>query len=450
MAARVSLVTAAASKVGRRNRNPRYNHITVNKPWEITPFFLAPVLAGETMASLLLQQTIALEGIKPTISGWWAETYFFYVKHRDLAERDALTDMHVINTPISDDAANPTYFHAAGHSWMDKCLDRVVREYFRDENEEPNVAVGSTGLPLVKLDRDNWLDSARVDLASTDLELDLLPAESVEMSMYEAHQVPAGYEAHYDTWLQMRRARFIEVDFEDYLKSHGIKVAADKVEPNRPELIRYIKDWQTPRSWSVPTTGEAAAQLRWTMSERADKDRFFTEPGFIIGLNVLRPKVLVGGIKGTALGLLRNAFTWLPAMLNDNPETSLVKIPNADAVALFPAFTGTEDIWFDVKDLFLYGEDYQNFGTVPGNLVASTTAPFSDFSRRYAGTDDIAALTWQPAPIDPGADPLVYPYTSPVHATGGGVAEGVVSLTIKSRITDTSGHGDQYLPAPTA
>lgn len=457
MAAKISLVTDAGSRVGRTNRNPRHQFLVNASPWEIVPFFIAPVLAGETMKGLLMQGTTKMEGVKPALSGWWQETFFFYVKHRDLAARDLLAEMHVANasTASLEAGANSLYFHAVGIPWMQMCYQRIVEEYFRDEGEPFGAATSSNGYALARLDRSNFLDSAILDGFTPDTDEDQLPGDELHNSLYEAHAVPAGYEAHFDTWLQMRRARLVAVDFEDYLKAHGIRVAKDKVDPHRPELVRYEKDWQTPRPWYVPYTGEPAASLTWTQSIRADKDRFFDEPGFLVGLSVIRPKVLIAGISGSAVGLLKDAFTWLPAMLNSDPETSLIKVSNATAKDLFPNYEGTEEVWIDVKDLFVHGEDYTNIGPASNgtgidSLVALDDGPDTAFHRRYPSSA-LFDLFISPQPITPGdpeAEPPVdpvYPDLGPVGRQSCAVSEGIVSLTIASRITDTSGAGNQMV-----
>jgi hypothetical protein len=56
---------------------------------------IAPVLPGETMKNLLLQARVVSDPIKNPLIGWWCEFYFFYVKHRDLDDRDVFTEMMV-------------------------------------------------------------------------------------------------------------------------------------------------------------------------------------------------------------------------------------------------------------------------------------------------------------------------------------------------------------------
>lgn len=457
----VQLVSAAGS-VGRRNRNPRNNFAVAGRPWSITPFFVAPVLAGETMKSLLYQGTTRIEGVASNQSGWWHEVYFFYVKHRDMKEREKITDIHVLNKtdPSLRSFFDRQFFHADGVSWARMAYTRVVEEYFRDEGEAWDVSVDDLGYARAKLNRDNWLDSA-VKPAPVEEEQDLLPGDKVEESMHENYGVPVGFETHYDTWMQMRRARLVEVDFEDYLKAHGIRVPKDETNPHRPELLRYVQDWQTPRPWQVGQTGQTTASVQWVQQERADKDRFFSEPGVIIGVQVTRPKFMYRNIKGSALGLLDDAFAWLPAVLRDNPETSLKVIEGTELSRMFGSSVeenAPAGVWFDVRDLFLYGEDFTNLGLEGFPSLESVSLavglPDASFNRRYATDDDLLGLFAPVVPLIPGSgdevsygDPNyveeVLPLIGPSWGNRCTISEGVVSLTISSRIADTSGYGGQ-------
>lgn len=434
-------------------RNPNHDFVSQNRPYSIRPFFIAPVLAGETLKSAQLQMNIQSGNLRTSTTGWWSELYFFYVKHRDLAQRDMLTDMHVTNVTdpslLSD--AEPHWYHATGINWAKLCTIRCVEEYFRDEGEAWDAAVDAEGFPLAKIGKDNWLDSAQRDGAGEITETDYLPDENLEHTIYELNGVPAGFENHYDTWSKMVRNRLVTVTFDDYLKSHGISVPKGEAEkPHRPELLRYVQDWQMPRS--VPYANDPGihvGRVGWKHAERLDKDRFFKEPGFIIGLWVNRPKIYIGQ-SGSASGLLTDAFSWLPALMQDNPETSLREMSTVQAMDMFPFYGGIDEnndpiqpeqgAWFDVRDLLMYGEQhFSGFGDFVKalDLVGSVGNPDPEFLRRYANAADINFM-W--------LDESAYSETPDrsVQAEKHFFAEGVVRLQIATRIEDTSGRGGQH------
>ena len=80
--------------------------------------------------------------------------------------------------------------------------------------------------------------------------------------------------------------------FEDYLKTFGVKAPpAIREEKHIPELIRYVREWNYPAN-TVGSDGSMNSQVVWSIAERADKDRFFAEPGFVFGVTTTRAKVL--------------------------------------------------------------------------------------------------------------------------------------------------------------
>lgn len=439
--ANLRVVQSAPSKMGRKLRSPSHSFITRNRPWSIRPFMLAPVLPGETLKSAQLQMNVTSPNLTSPLTGWWAETYFFYVKHRDLAERDLLTAMHVENVtdPSLLTEANSGWFHGGGINWAKLCTIRCVEEYFRNEDEPWDVAVDGQGFPMATINQDNWLDSAQRDGVIVPEDEDTLQLPDEELEEGESPVLP-GFENHYTTWFAMRRARLVDVTFEDYLKSHGIRVPREIVEPHRPELLRYIQDWSMPRAHLLPDGTATVGRCSWKLAERLDKDRLFKEPGFIIGLQVMRPKVFINQI-GSVMGDMSDAFAWLPALMADNPETSLRLLSSENAGNIFPGYNGgpepedplyaAQGVWWDVRDLLLYGEQFVGLGTNQlGQLASLVNVPDALFGRRYASVDDAMAL------MSGATDPsqiIDYHFLS----------EGICKLQIASRVSDTSGAGEQ-------
>ena len=82
-------------RVGRSLRNPAHTWQVRQKPFLLQPICFAPVLPGETLKNLLFQARIVTDPIKNPLIGWWAEYYWFYVKHRDLAGASDFMSMMV-------------------------------------------------------------------------------------------------------------------------------------------------------------------------------------------------------------------------------------------------------------------------------------------------------------------------------------------------------------------
>ena len=121
----------------------------------ITPFFAAPVLAGETMKNLQWQSRAVTMPIKGPITGWWLEYYFFYVKLRDMDQREAIEDLLLnVNydaTPLKTGVNSVPWMETAGTiPWVRMGMKRIVEEYFRDEDETwtDMVDTNEASLPL--------------------------------------------------------------------------------------------------------------------------------------------------------------------------------------------------------------------------------------------------------------------------------------------------------------
>ncbi len=385
---------AGAASVGRKLRKPRHAHQVRHRPWQVQPFMIAPVLPGETLKNLLLQARVVTDPIKHPLVGWWIEYYYFYVKHRDLAERQAMMDLVMTNTPLTalNVAAKVETYHAAGMpDFSQLALNRVIDTYFRDEGEA--TLAGAIGnLPSASIAQDTWLDSVKP--ASTNPATDpKLPGERGEA----ADDVLAGFSAQYTQWEFMKQEKLTDLTYEDFLKTYGVKgeAVAAVIDEHKPELLRYVRDWSYPTNTVDPVTGVPASAVSWAVAERADKDRFFSEPGFICGYTVARPKVYLSKQIGSGVDMLSDAFSWLPAVLSDDPYTSLRQFAN-NAGPLAGSVTDAAGYWVDVRDLFIYGDQFVNFAltATDAGLVALPTVALQ---KRYASAADADSVFVTPA-----------------------------------------------------
>lgn len=416
-------IEGAKSGVGKRViRRPQHTFQIRTKAWVIQPFLIAPVLPGETMKSLMFQARCVTDPIANALVGWWNEYYFFYVKHRDLAIRDDATEM-MINPAFDLDTAQaqalsiPHYHSTAGISWTHHCLQRVVEEYFRNENEdwdEFTIDVGSGAMPVASVGRDTALDSAVLESIEDDVDIDLTDAGSQAGVAVMASEV----EAALQQWQFARMNNLTDMTYEDYLKSYGVTGAA-VIEPHKPELIRFIREWTYPTNTINPSDGAPSSACSWAIAEKADKDRFFREPGFIFGVTVKRPKIYFKKMDGNIVDLMNSAMTWLPAVLENEMRVGRVSISGAAK----PFVDIGAEVIIDVRDLLLYGDQYLNYA-MTGNTSSFVTLPDDaggPFNKAYAEISDQNALFIDSA----GPDVLIR-------------EDGVVNLQIATRQIDTT------------
>ena len=259
MASPISLVNLP--RTSRESRRPQHTFNLRHIPYQIQPFFIAPVLPGETMKNLLMQSRVVTDPIANPLIGWWLEYYFFYVKHRDLNIRDQLTDM-VLNpefdptSPVDiTEAANAKYYHvAAGVNWARQCLERVVEEYFRNEGEAWD-AYTIDGMPAASISGNTWLDSvtnwADISAAAEDVEvpLDMLSLTAVPgtpVGTASMEEVSGGLRM----WEFQRMNNLTELTYEEWLQTYGVRIPT--VDEHRPELVRFLRDWSYPTNTERP------------------------------------------------------------------------------------------------------------------------------------------------------------------------------------------------------
>lgn len=382
MSQAASLLAAnSALSTKRKYRRPQHQWSLRTRPWQIQPCCIAPVLPGETLKRLLFQSRVVSDPIKNPLIGWWKEYYFFYVKHRDMDARDTLTtmmlDADADMSSLLASAKTAHYHTASSFDWVEMCKKRVIMEYFRDGQESYTISE-IDNMPVASINQQSWLDSARLD---DDIPDDTVPTNAADMSL-------EGFDAEYRTWSLLRSQALTDMDYEDWLATYGVR--RSRTELHKPELIRYVRDWTYPTNTIDPTNGAARSAVSWSFQERADKDRFFTEPGFIFGVTVTRPKVYRTQ-DGNLVDWMMNAVSWLPAILRDDPYTSMRLFTDTTG-PLATAVTDANGYWVDLRDLFLYGDQFLNYAATTDtvNLVARPGATITDW--KYPSATDAAEL----------------------------------------------------------
>ena len=427
-------VTAMA-QLERKTRRPSHPFYIHTQPFQIMPFFIAPVLAGETMKNLTLQARVVTDPIKNPIIGWWHEYYLFYVKLTDLQEDVAAlvpdllinpdsTAAATIATAAGGTGASKPHFFAGGAgqiNWVELCRRVCVRHYFRDEKDDYNT-FNIGGHPVAQFNMNDVLDSVEQAAAITGADVDVEGPDA--NSTIQASEIQLAMEKY----VALFNANMVDMTFPQYLEAFGMKMPSTTV--LKPELIRYTRDWQYPSNTIDPTNGTPRSAVSWSISERADKARLFSEPGFLFGLSVTRPKVYKQNVLGSFTSDLNNQKGWLPPWLMRGAHSSFKAI--ADNVGPLAVSSDTGGYWWDVKDLFIHGEHFTNvdMSAISMNAMA---VPFSTLGSgmRYPGAaTDIEDRLF----ITPASAKFVK-------------QDGIVNLSILSRdaAVDTSPRGGQVL-----
>lgn len=374
-----------APKTGRVLRKPKHEWYVSAPPYCIQPVMLAPVIPGETLRNFVMQARVVTDPIKNPLMGWWKEYYFFYVRIGDLPNGDALKDMFIASdwdaSTYATAAATRTFHGGDGINWTRMCLEACVDHYFRDEGTaafDSDKVYGEW--PLAQLVGNSWTDSligaTAYAAANDNYDPDLVVGVDDTITGSEI-------EAALTAWEYARAHNLTQMSYEDYLRSNGITVAKER--ETKPELLRYIRNWQYPSNTVEPTTGVPSSAVSWAISERADKDRFFREPGFILGVTVTRPKVYMTEQIAAMAHFMTNPMDWLPALMNHRPETSMKQFTTSTG----PLRASSENYWVDLRDLLIYGDQFVNFDSAaatPEEVINKVAIPKTDLSRRYVAS----------------------------------------------------------------
>lgn len=350
-----------APRMARRIRRPVHNAYIHFLPHVIQPIYAAPVVPGETLKNMLIQGRIISTPVRNQVSGWWLETYHFYVKHRHMANSATYTammlDLNASTTPAEWSGTEVQFNGVAGDmQFFRDAYIAVVNEYFRGDGEVWNTP-GTTwgGLSLARLKLPGWWDSIIPDSALVDAAAGIGSQPVTDPAYNQIGEIGRALE----TWQQLRMLNLTNLEYDDWLRSFGVQIAAPV--DDRPELVRYTREWQYPaNSVSVDATAQRVSSvLSWSVMERADKDRFFREPGVLLGVCIARPK-LYHDRQATFLGQMGSAVHW------QTPFNSI------DRYARYRPVRGLAGHSLDPADGFNHGDQYRYLarGTLTGSVVA--------------------------------------------------------------------------------
>lgn len=393
------IIDGSLPRVGRKMRRPQHSFSLKQRPWQIQPFLIAPVLPGETLKNGLIQYRAVSSRLKSPLVGWWSETFIFYVKHRDLTSQSTLLqNMHLdATTDVSSLKAGaqnlPFYTPNGGMKYVEYCLQRVTEEYFREEEDGAWNAWLIDTLPITCVGKNTGFESLRSQVGSVTQDEEL-PGE-VTVQPYGTDAAWANY---YAQWENMRSLKQTAKSFEDWLAEWGVSTPEVIERENKPELLRYSREWQYPTNTVEPTTGVPSTALSVSASERMDKDRLFKEPGFIFGVQIYRPKIYFGNQKGNLSAFLDNAYGWLPPVLAEQTWTSL---KNWDfATGPMGGVSAADGYWMDMRDLFVFGDQFTNYDMLADATASAIGLPYSTYNARFANAAMADSLFAAAAPAN--------------------------------------------------
>lgn len=396
----------------RGNRRPQHKFNVIMRPWQLVPTMIAAVVPGETFTQGLVQARVVSDPLKNSITGWWLEQFLFYVPMTQLVSNmdqlNFLVDPDaVLPAQLTASASKPAYYVRSGDAnWLENCVREIVRWYFRPEgydlsiNPSPGDLIGDYF--AVNVGIDDWTNSLMAAAQSTDYDESLTVGADDSIKASEIEALMRKYYAE-------RQYQMTDMSWEDYLASFGVKsTLQDQGVRGKPELLRYNRSWTYPANTVDPVTGAPNSVVTWALQERADKDRFFKEPGFVVGLMCTRPKVYWSKQVSSSVNSMKSFADWMPAVLKNMPG---IGIKNEVAGQGPLGSNAVADYTWNIRDAFVHGDQFTNT-TPPQVALPSAT------NRLYPTATDADALFTTPA----GKNYLR--------------ADGIYSLGFKSHISD--------------
>lgn len=365
----------------RKRRSPHFPIAGIMKPFGLYPWYVHPVLPGETLEMASTKVRVLSKPIKHPFAGAWLETWMVYVKFTDL-------DRELGNMFIADDfsttgytsAGSARYFTASGQiDWVKMITERFHDAYFLDEGE---TAQTIDGVRMVKMNNNSWMQNCIFE--PTD--------EAVDTGdIGDLGQQLTGYQ-------MMQLMSMSELTYEDYLKQFGVQSIRTAI--GEPEILGYSRSWKQPANVIDPTDGSPSSAWSWSDDIRIDKNKRFDEPGFVVFLSAIRPKMYFGNLTRSMVGELWGFSDWFPAYNIADP-TSRGKVIASNHGIVAGGDATPVNIMYDQADLLSHGEQFINCaaGDHPYALPTADAPDWSSGSNspqllrgEYATAADVANL----------------------------------------------------------
>lgn len=384
-------------------------------PFGLYPIMAHPVLPGETLKSATSKWSVVSQPLHNPFVGAWLESWFFYVKLTDL-DRD-LGQMF-----ISDTYSTSGWTTAAGQSrmfsftggidWIKKCVDRIHDAYFISEGETPvTLASPNAGVRLIKLNNRSWYQNMMFE-----------PAEVALDTTGERD-----HDAQMTAWQMLNQMQMTELSYESYLEQYG--VTSMRLGIGEPEILRFTRSWTKPTNVIDPLTGTPASAWVWNDEMKLEKDKRFEEPGFIIQLAAVRPKMYQQGQVASMVANLWGFSDWYPAYNLTDPAAGIKRIGTDDAVfkSDLNAAEGEVQMLYDHRDLLNHGEQFVN------DLSPEHPLPFAKGWSTIAAASN-ADVRGEYASLVSIQDMFV----GSTNDTQACLYEGITGLTIAGHVQDTT------------
>jgi hypothetical protein len=418
----MQIVTPGETRT-RVQRQPNFPMAGTMKPYGLYPMMVTPVLPGETLLEFEMKRRTLSMPVRHPLVGAWLETWLVYVKLTDIDP--ALAEMFVSNsmptTGYTASASSSRYFTKSGQiDWVRMCMAAIWDAYFADESELGGTRPTIDGVFMRGRKNVDWAHN----LMFTPDEIDPL-------------QLPSNPEGQLTGMQMMALAGMSEMTYEKYLAQYTVTQKEISQLQGKPEILRYMPSWTVPTNSIDPISGAPSSAWAWSDPFKAEKPMRFAEPGFLLAIQSVTPKMFSDAFDATRVGGMWGFADWFPSYNLSDPAAGIVEI-SADDPAFITGFGAAADggILVDHRDLLTRGEAFVNHGWDAGpyrlpristqRVTAGDATPLQTLRGKYPSLDDVNQLFTESTQTTPNdARRCVY-------------YEGIASAVIRGHVKDTT------------
>ena len=319
--------------MARNIRNPRFPVTNTGKFNQLIPCHKALVCPGETMKRLSLKTRMQSIPVTKSLTGSYYDVWFFYVPFRLAVtnwEEFILHDADISIPAVTFDNQSAHFFNAGGYdttgttsssalsvALMAHCYTKIVNDYFRSEVDGAFTFAGVPAMihrpDLTAVGTLSDIIDSEVDVAlSTD---DQASAKDIQLALEELK-----YKTKMDSF---------SGKYADFLRMYGVNASEGVLQ--MPEYLGKYRKYLWPSKSINQTSGNTVQSYMHDCSITLNKPRYFSEHGYVIGVQSLRPKIY--NIEDWAVeNVMTKAEHFFPPI--SMPETQTVSIGNDEWQAL--------------------------------------------------------------------------------------------------------------------
>lgn len=386
----------------RVTRSPSQPFGLIWKPWQIQPCSMLPVVAGETLTSLMVQCQFWTDPLKAVLKNtpWTFEYFTYYVKFRDLPGWETATDgigkdlVDMIESGESiaghqDADGNAwTYCPPGGVDFLLEATKRIVEVYFREDGQAWNAATADN-VPLAAIRPPSSKDVMyKLGELPIDVKTEVPPTFGSEW--WQALQDMATAKE----LLSDGTTSTVSMDYEDIVRASGGRAVVrnpDREDLHVPELVAYARHWDYPVNTVEPSTGVPAVAFGHRLRQKMSKAYRFSEFGWLCSYVLARPKVFWKNQEGMFAAMMQDRTNWFMPAEDLQTAQGFLAVGNGTGPLKATMDTANQDYMVDLRDLMRGGEQFLNYAPV-ATSDAVVTLPEVDFDRDYPTATDVMAV----------------------------------------------------------